>query len=381
MENPIEQSTESISTPAAEENTGQEQTPSGGEESQPAGATGSEQQPTYDIESFNKYFGSQFEDEGSLRSVLESPTKLTEYEAQLASREEELTAAQERAAKYDEFIDYFDPTKLFGDEQTWKMVELRKKFPGKDQATVQRVLDQSFTNLPDMDKLILADKLKVPGNIPDDVRQKGVLKKLGIEVDDLSDLSDIDKYTISSAVADNAELFKEIRDFKPEDMKYDIVAEKEKRAKEKEAQKAELSTKWEPLANSLMSNYKEAKFVSKNEKGEQVEIFKFAADENFQKEFAEPFMATLLNSGMEPSKENLQIAANYLDERFKVMNINRIVNEAIKHGKTLSAEETHKEIHNDSPQNTGQAPKTSTGELHTIKEWMKIKAARRQKPN
>lgn len=337
-----------------------------------SGDTGEgEGQSKYDLEGFNKHFGASFEDESSLKTLLESSSKFSDFESQLASRDEELKAAKERAAKFDEIVDYFDPTNLYGDEQTWKMVSLRKQFPDDDPAIVQSVIGEGFNNLSDIDKLVLADKLQVPGKISDEVRVRGVLKKLGIEADDLSELTDIDRYTISSAVADKRELFDKYRKFTPEEVKFDLVKEKEARDQARQAKQNELKDKWKPMAESLLKNYREAKAFTKNDKGDPVEVFKYAADEKFQSEFIEPLMAAIVNANMEPTQENLQHAANYLDQQFKIMNFDRIVTEAVKFGRTQAAESTHKDIHNDQEQNTGEAPpRTGEGKAYTLKEMV-----------
>jgi hypothetical protein len=368
MENLIQTSEESVETQAQEQTSSE----SSSTENSSTEKGDSSEQPKYDIEGFNKYFGSSFEDESSLKQILSSSQELEDYKSRFSSLESELTEAKKAASNYNEFIDYFKPENFYGDEETWKFVETRKKFRDKDPDVVHRIQSNDFNSLSDIDKLILADKLKVPGNISDDVRKQGVLKKLGIETEDLSELSTLDRYAIASAVADQKALFDEIRNFKPEPMKFDIVAEKEKRDKQKQEKVQELQKRWQPLASSLMKNYKEAKAFTNDDKGNSVEIFKYSAGEDFQKNFFEPFMATIIKSGMEPTEKNVQAAADYLDQQFKIQNFDRIVNEAIKHGKTLSAEATHKEIHNDKPQNQNEAPpRSGEGQALTLKEWAK----------
>ena len=178
--------------------------------------------------------------------------------------------------------------------------------------------------------------------------------------------------TIASAVADNKEMFDEIRNFKPEPIKYDIVAEKEKRAKDQETRKSELQNKWKPLAESLLRSYKEAKAFAKNDKGDREEVFKYSADENFQNDFINPLMVQIMASGLEPTDENVASVNAYIDQQYKILNFDKIVSEAVKYGKTVSSEATHKEIHNDKPQNTNEAPPTSgEGAELTLKEWAK----------
>lgn len=329
----------------------------------------------YDLESFNSYFQSEFKDESSLKELLASPSKLSEYETQLQTKDTELKAAMEKAQKYDDLIDDLDPKALYPDEEMYTFFKLKEKFPDKDPSMIAQIKSSSFDAMTDIDKLILADKLKVKSNVPDSVRQREILRRLDIDAENLTDLDDSDRYKLSAAVADHEQLFSEIRGFKPEPMKIDFTAEKEQRKKEAEARMADLKTKWDPLARSLMKNFTNTKAFGKNEKGDPVEIFNYSVEDKFREEFMGPYMKAIMDSGMEPTKENLQIAGNYLDERFKILNFDRIVSEAIKHGKTMTEDKAHDEIHSDKPQNTGEAPASQKddGKQHTLAEWVKLK--------
>lgn len=341
----------------------------------PAGEVAQESKPElYDLDSFNKYFSTEFKDESSLKEILSSPSKTSQYEEQLKSKDDELKKALDKAQKYDDMIDNLDPKALYPDEEMYTYFKLKEKFPDKDQNLLAQIKGSSFDNLSDLDKLVLADKLTVKSNVSDSVRQKEILRRLDIDVDDLSSLDDSDRYKLAAAVAEKNQLFDEIRSFKPEPVSFDLNAQKEARKKELEEKMASIKTKWEPLAKSLLKNYNSAKAFGKNEKGDPIEIFNYAVDDNFKESFLDTYLKVILDSGVEPDESSLQIAANYLDERFKILNFDRIISEAIKHGKTITEDKAHDEIHSDKPQNTGEAPKKeSDGKEHTLAEWLKIK--------
>jgi len=310
------------------------------------------QETQYDLEGFNKHFGSDFKDEGSLREFLNSPSK---YEEQLSQKDTELQSALERAQKYDYFIEHADPKKLYGDEDTMRFVSLKQKFPDKDLSLISQVVSPNFEKMSNVDKLVLADKFEViDPSLSDEDRRRGILRSLRIDADDISELTKEDQYVISREVAKHNELFKSIRDHKPEEGAYNLADEIEKNKQTKSQQLEDRKKKWEPIAKSLLKNFESTKIYDKDEKGNDVEVFSYSVDDTFREKFAEKFLEDLVNSGLEPTKENAQQAMAYIDQQFRTSYFDKIVREAQKAARTKVEDETHKEVHNDREQNTTQ---------------------------
>lgn len=346
----------------------------------PSGEKPQEAPGEYDLESFNKYFESDFKDVSSLKSVLSSSSKLTEYEKMIQDKENALKTAMEKSSKYDDLVDNLDPKKLYGDTEMYTYFKLKEKYPDKDPALLAQLRSASYDVLSDMDKLVLADKLKVKSNIPDSVRQKAIMQRIDIEADDLSEINDTDRYKLASAVSEHDAVINEIRSFIPEPLNLDLDKLKEARIKEIEARETNLKNSWEPLAKSLLKNYEKAVAFTRNEKGDFEESFAFAVDDKFKEGFMGSYIQSILDSGRDPTEENLKLAANHLDERFKILNFDRIVNAAIKHGSTLSEDVAHDLIHSDKPQNSAVSPPVNTeGKAMTLKERIQQRITEKRK--
>lgn len=340
---------------------------------------GDGQQPTsYDLESFNKHFESKFQDEGSLREGLKRLGQYEELNNQLLAKDAELEAAAKKASKYDEFLDYYKPENLYGDDETFAFVEMKKKFPDRDPGLVSVIRSKDFDSMSDLDKLVIANKLTVKTDISDKERREGILTNLGVESENSSEWTGAEKFRLATAYSQVSSAIDEIRNFKPEPQTFDIVAEKERRAEEKQKTQESLRKKVEPIAKSLVNNYQEAKAYVKDKDGKPVEIFNYKVDASFREQFAQPLIDKVVEQGLDLTvPENAESVAQYIDEQYKLQNFNRIVNEAMKFAKTNTEDEAHNKIHSDKPQNTTEAPPPGKKDGYTIAEWIKLKAAKR----
>lgn len=322
------------------------------------------QKSSFEIGSFNKMFETSFENEGSLKQALNN---LKDYD----NLKSQFDSAQDQAKKYYELLDYYKPEKLYGDEETHAFIELRKKFPDKDLGVISKIRSQEFNSMSDLDKLLLADKLKVISNVSDSTRKRGIMQKLGIEADDLSEFTETDHYKIATALSDNISVLNDIRNFKPESKEFDLAQEKENYEKNKVEARNVLSNKVAPFVKSLLKNYDGPKALIKDSKGENEEIFNYKVDDLAKNNIIDSVVQVMVDNNMEPNTENLQKAQAYIDNHFKVINFDKIVSAAIKHGQSLAKEIAHNEIHTDKPVNTQEAQKTSSNQGLTLKERMR----------
>ncbi len=323
------------------------------------------QESQYDLEGFNKHFGSNIEDEGSLKDLLQGPSK---YEEQLKQKDAELQSALERAKKYDDFIDNADPEKVYGDEEARRFISLRQKFPDKDMSLISQVTSPSFDKLSTLDKIVLAEKFQVEQDgLTDEERRRGILRSLRIDADDVSELTKEDEYVIAKEAAKHNDLFKSIREHKPEEGAYNLTAEIEKKKQAEKERSEGLKNKWEPISKSLLKGFESTKVYDKDDKGNPVEVFSYVVDDGFKEEFADKFLEDLVNSGMEPTEKNAQFAMSYIDDQFRLKNFDKIVREAQKAAKTVIEDEDHNKIHNDREQNTSER-QTEKGVPKSIRE-------------
>lgn len=359
--NPVETGQETVSQGAASQETGGEAT----------GATET-QAPSFHLETFNKTFETSYEDEGSLKTALQSM-------AENENLRTELQQANEKASKYDQVLEYYKPENLYGDDETYAFIEMRKKFPERDLGLVSAIRSPEFENMSDLQKLILADKLKVSGNVPDSVRKEGILDRLGIDSDDVSEWTEKDRYKVAAALSDNMAALKEIREFKPEPRTFDLAGEKEAYEKRMADNRSILEHKVKPFAESIIKNYKGPKAYSKGEDGNFTEAFSYEVDSKEKAQYTENLVNAMVNANMEPTKENIQQAMAYVDNHFKVLNFDKIVTAALKHGQSLAAEEAHKQMHTDQDPNKKEAPNIGESQGQTLKERVRAGWNKEQK--
>lgn len=322
------------------------------------------EEPGFKIENFNKTFETSFEDESSLKSALERAQQYDQVQL-------DLQQAKEKAGKYDQVLEFYNPKNLFGDDETYAFIELKKKFPDRDLGIVSKVRSQEFDQMSDIDKLLLADKLKVKMNVSDQIRKEGILQRLGIESGDQSEWTDGDKYKIASELSNNMGVLQEIRNFKPEPKTFDLAAEKENHEKQQADRKKSLTEKVKPFAESLINNYKGPKAYQQDKDGKYEEIFSYDLDKSAKSGFVESLVNVMVNAGMEPSTENLQQAQQYIDNHFKILNYDKAIAAAIKHGQAIADERAHNEMHSNKPVNTNEAPRVSEEKGLTLKERMR----------
>lgn len=316
--------------------------------------------PGFEIDSFNREFETTFEDKSSLKEALEARNRLNEIEL-------ELQQAKEKASKYDQVLEYYKPENLYGDEETYAFIELKKKFPDKDLSIVSKIRSSEFDSMSDLDKLVLADKLRVKSKVSDAVRKEGILQRLGVE-EDMSDWTDTDHYKISSALTDAIPVLNDIRNFKPDPKTFDLASEKEVYEKQRAEKRQQLTEKLKPFADVLVKNYKGPKAYSKEKDGQFNQIFDYVVDDNTKGDIRDQVIQVMSDANMEPTEDNLKQAMQYIDNHFKVLHFDKIVAAAIKKGQSSATEKAHNEIHNDTPVNTKEAPEVKETEALTLKE-------------
>lgn len=321
-------------------------------------------QTDFTIDSFNNHFETSFENEASLKEALGARSRLQQIEL-------ELNEAREKASKYDQVLEYYKPENLYGDEETYAFIELKKKFPDRDPGVVSKIRSSDFNSMSDLDKLVLADKLEVKGNVSDAVRKQGILHRLGIESTDTSEWEELDHYKLASALSSALPKLNEIKNFKPEAKAFDLATEKEAFERQRADRKKSLQEKISPFADSLLKNYEGPKAYSKNQDGQFNQIFDYVVDADMKSQFREQLIQVMVDADLEPNKENLTKAMEYMDNHFKIMNFDKIVSAAIKKGQLLASEKAHGEIHNDTPVNTKEAPKVNEEQGLTLKERFK----------
>lgn len=322
-----------------------------------------EEGKVFDVDILNKQFGTSFENEDSLKGVFESQEKFKDFDSQLQAKEEALTTAQER---YDALLDSIDPEKVIPNKEAVALSQLSEKYPNADLGMLSKIRKADLGQMDKLDALVMIDKLNVPSNVPDSVREAVILEKLGIDATDRAEFTDVEKYRIESEFTNKATSLSEIRDFQPEINKFDFEAEKSARQQKNEAESKALKTHNEQALKILLNDYKETK--SSFKEGDKEFAYSFTVEDEFKQKYTNDILDRLTDSGIKISKENASEIATDIDNLYWLQNRHKIVNDIVKQALSKEKEQVHKEIHSDSPINTNEAPPTKTPIPKTMME-------------
>jgi len=334
-------------------------------------AGGEPQASSFDISSLNETLGEgfSFEDVGSLKDRLTGYNELsTQAETWTKEKSEWETKYNELNGKYDSVLSHFTGDdvidKLYGSKDTWQRVQLEKKFADKDIDAVNRVYNSDLNSMNEMDAILLADKLKYKANISDSDRQSAILNRMGIE-DYSGNPNDLDanqRYSLSVEVSKAKEVLSEVKDFQPEEPSFDWMEEaKTSRANYEEKQKS-LNEGWTKNITDSLQAYEGTTSLD----GE----FKYTADDKFKQEVLPRAIQDFVNGGLDPNdKKNQGLLQDYIDQQHKLYAFDKMVKKASEMAATAKEDELHKEIHNDTPTNTNEAPPVTTDTRMTYAEY------------
>jgi hypothetical protein len=319
---------------------------------------------SFDITSLNEVLGEgyKFEDIGSLKEVLSFRDKYSELEKNhnnILSEKENLSKKyDELNGKYGNVVDYFSGedvvNKLYGSPERYTRIELEKKFPDKDPTVVSKIYSSDLNSLSSTEKILLADKLNVRSDISDKDRLDAIYQSLGIE--DPSDLDGVGRYKLEKAASQAIEQLKSIKEFKPDELKFDFKTESDTRKKELTEKTEKLNELWGKGLSEAISKYDGTHFFDVDKDGNKTELFHYQVNDKFKEAVLPEIVKNLVNAGIEPSDENIQFAVNEIDKLHFIQNKDKILKAAMEKSRTKTEDSVYNEVHNTKETNTKEAP-------------------------
>lgn len=309
--------------------------------------------PQFDVSSL-KTLGIEVEDADTLKSAWEKAQKLPEYEEKLSKYESDYNALKE---EIDTYKTYVDPKTYFANETELKRNIILKTFPDKNPDIINRIMDFKHEGSVEssIEAAALNEMLSTPNFVGDvDVAKEIVMKDLGIEVEDLSELSQADKNRIQRAANNAVKNFNELKNVQvPEAFDY------EKRKQELQAQKQELEAKrmeaWAKPIELMTEKFDKVPMKFKVD-GQDISV-DMVVDSEFKSEYANKMRE--IAKTKDYNQENIQAIGQQMMNEYVTKNINKIVQAAADKVTALKEEEFHKENHVDTPTNTATKPKDS----------------------
>lgn len=329
----------------------------------------SQETTSYDFTKLNEQFkdklGENLLDEGSFTSLIESRGKLSEFEQQLQTKEQELQGAMEYKTKYESFLERFDPEKLTPNKEALALSQLIEKNKDADIGAISKIRESDISSIDPLQGLVLANKLKVKANVPDSVREAEILRVLGIE--DKDEMTDAERFRVQTAFANEKKSLEEIRNFQPEGVNFDFEAESKEYQQSLDTKKTELNTHNKEALKILLDTYNETKTTIKDDQGNDIEL-SYVVDDKFKESFVDTAVKELEASGFKITTENASQVAAQIDQAYKIQNLQNIIQDSVKQMMSRQKEVEHNENHNDSEINRTEAPPVSQKEFKTVRE-------------
>jgi len=321
------------------------------------------EETSFDVGGINEYFGTAFENADSLKSIFESQEKYKDYETQFEAKNKELSSAHE---KYNTLLDAIDPEKVLPDKDTVALSQLVSKYPNADLSTLSFVRQHDIGTMDPLAALVMIDKLQVKSNVSDTVRQAEILESLGIKEEDMSELTDSDRYKIEREFTTKSNLLNEIKEFQPELTTFDFEGERTARQQQQEADTKSLNAHNEKALKIILDGYKETKSVYQ-ENGKD-RAYSFVVSDDFKQKNFNEILTTLSKTGYKITPENANEIATEIDNMYWIRNRHTIMHDAIKQALSKEKEQTHDENHTNSPTNKTESPQTQAKVPKTVME-------------
>jgi hypothetical protein len=356
---------ESQEQPKAEEQEAAQETPpeegtaeteqEAAEESQTTEGEEKKETPTFDLESFNKFFDKSFEKEDELRSLFEKAEKVTDYDEKVSKISEYESHLQERDERIKELEESLDPLSYFSSPESYKAEMIKKQMPDKDPVLIEKVIKSDLSKETDFDVLVDEFLMDNPGFSGDRTRAANVLmKRHGIDPEDNPEEWDAvtkDELMVDANKARNR--FRELAD----KVELPQAVSPEERAAQKEQALTELKESWKEPIERIAQYDKE---VITDDEGNK--LFEFTVPDDFKssiKDYAEG----LVTSGEAPAnKETLAFLEDTIRKEMIYQNLPKILKVYKSDLESQWQEQKDKEEGNTTPPNKQTAPEGSAEE-------------------
>lgn len=321
------------------------------------------EEKSFDVSGLNEYYGTSFENADSLKTIFESQEKHKDFDSQIAGKDTELSQAQE---KYNSLLDAIDPEKILPNKEAVALSQLADKYPNADLGVLSNIRSTDLSTMDKLEALVVLDKLTVPSKVSDSIRRDEILRNLDIEKDDVSELTESDRYRIEREYTSKAGTLEEIKGFQPEFNKFDFEAERTTRQQKLDVDKKSLSAHNEKALKIILDGYSETK-SDYSEDGKD-RAFTYTVGGEFKEKFFGDILTRITDSGVKITNENANEIATDIDNLFWLQNRQDIIQDSIKQALSKEKENNHNEVHSNSPINKTEAPSTTTKVPQTMME-------------
>ena len=322
---------------------------------EPVGETAAAEQTKF-FEELNKRYKAGFKSDDEVTAALGSLSKMTEYEAKLREAEQHRAKVDELTAKEKSWLEEkqklearVNPLAFFRDEKAYVAEQLRRQFPDRDPATIERVVTSDLSRMDKVELLahrLLLDAPDIEGGL--EGAKEAVLSDMGLEMG--SKPEEWDRITKNKLTVKAAQARKDL-----EELQRSVEIPKVKTEADLQAEMATkidgLKRAWTPLLDKMETI---DKLQIPAEDGTVLASIDIPAE--WRKEMREELTTTALASGQEPTEENIKELNAIREMKFIWKNLPKLYTILENQWKSKAIEERDKLLHNDTPPNNSVKP-------------------------
>lgn len=308
------------------------------------------------FEELNKRYKAGFKSDDEVTAALGSLSKMTEYEAKLREAEQHRAKVDELTAKEKSWLEEkqklearVNPLAFFRDEKAYVAEQLRRQFPDRDPATIERVVTSDLSRMDKVELLahrLLLDAPDIEGGL--EGAKEAVLSDMGLEIG--SKPEEWDRITKNKLTVKAAQARKDL-----EELQRSVEIPKVKTEADLQAEMATkidgLKRAWTPLLDKMETI---DKLQIPAEDGTVLASIDIPAE--WRKEMREELTTTALASGQEPTEENIKELNAIREMKFIWKNLPKLYTILENQWKSRAIEERDKLLHNDTPPNNSVKP-------------------------
>lgn len=293
------------------------------------------------VDQINKALGTGFENIDELKSSLNN----NELQKKLDQLKED----------YNELKGKADPRQFFVNDEEYKRQLILKKY-GQNVSPnlLNKIVSADIDKMGDVDVLVLDKVIRNP-NIHggEQGAREMILHKLGIDTEDVdnpSGWSDLQKNIVSDAAHQVRNALRKIRDIEIPEVK-DFDAEREQARQEQQENEKQLKSGWQEKAAGIVDGFDKFSLFRDNDKGEKEKYFSFDVGDKFKKDIIPQVVDFFSKNSLEPSKENIEYAKDFMHDVFWKNYGDEIVQAYGKDVETRVKEEINRKRDNPAPPN------------------------------
>ena len=324
-------------------------------EAKPVEGTAAAEQTRF-FEEINKRYSRGFKSDDEVTAALGSLSKMTEYETRLKEASEHKAKLDELTTKEKSWLEEkqklearANPLAFFRDEKAYVAEQLRRQFPDKDPAVIERIATNDLSRMDKVDLLahrLLLDAPDIEGGL--EGAKEAVLADMGLEVG--SKPEEWDRITKNKITVKAAQARKDL-----EELQRSVEIPKVKSEADLQLEVANkiegLKRAWTPFLDKMEAI---DKLQIPAEDGTVLATIDIPAE--WRKEMHEELIGTALSSGVEPNEETIRELNAIREMKFIHKNFPKLYTILENQWKSKAIEERDKLLNNDSPPNDSVKP-------------------------